>query len=105
MQIKVHVIINDLYINEQFLVYTFPINLEEELKQKENNYLIYIIIGLIGLIIIIIIIAIIVCCKMKKTNTELQDKVLAISFSSGISDEALENNKAKKDEDYETTFI
>ena len=106
MQIKVHVLINDLYINEQFLVYTFPINLEKELKQKDNNnYFIYIIIVLTGLIIIFIIIAIIICCKMKKNNDQLQDKVLAISFSSGISDDALENNKAKKDEDYETTFI
>ena len=106
MQIKVHVIINSFYINEQFLVYTFHINLEEDLIEDEKNYIfIYIIIGLIGLILIIIIISTILCYKMKKKNTELRDKVLAISFSSGISDDDLDNNKKKKGEDYETTFI
>ena len=104
MQIKVHVIINSFYINEQFLVYTFPINLVDELK-PEKSYLIYVTIGLIGLIIIIIIISIILCCKMKKKNTELKETILSISFSSGISEDALENKKSKKNEDYETTFI
>ena len=108
MQIKVHVIINDFYINEHFLVYTFPINLEEELKQNEENknYLLYVVIGLlVGLIIIIIIIGLIICYKMKKHNEQLQDKVLAISFSTGITEDPSDKNDAQKDEDYETRFI
>ena len=42
MQIKIHVMINSFYIVEQFLIYTFPINLKNDLK-KTDYFLIIII--------------------------------------------------------------
>ena len=107
MLIKVHVIIKDFFLNEQLLVYSLPIEIEELKKEEQKNYNILIYIGLIVLIIIIIIISLIIFYIMKKKNTELQEKVLAISFSSGISEESIDrqNTNTKKDEDYENTFI
>ena len=106
MQIKVHVIIKSFFLNEDFSIYSLPINLSEYLNQNDNKKLIYILIGLAGLILLIIIIFVIIYCKIYKKNRELKDKVLSISFSSGITDDAInESVISKKDEDYENTFI
>ena len=106
LQIKVHILINDTFFNEDYLVYSLPINLKKQLEK--TNKKLYLILGLVGgVIILIITIFIISYIKIKHKNIELKEKVLSISFSSGISQDILndEQHASKKDEEYETTFI
>ena len=105
MQIKVHVVIKDFFLNEEYLIYSIPMNLEKYLKKSKLRY--YIIFGLVGLIIIIIIIYFISCFKFRKNYSELKDKVLSISFSSGLSKDIFttDTSKSRRDEEYESTFI
>lgn len=56
---------------------------------------------LIGLIILFFVYR-----KVRRDNTKLKEKVLSLSFSSGIERNILKEEKTeKKDDDYETTFI
>jgi hypothetical protein len=109
LQIKIHVLLKDSFLNEDYLVYSIPIDLTNYLKSNEKLYIVYILIALVVIIIIIIIIFCIIYKKLKKQNLDLKDKVLSISFSSGMTKDVLEDEnegrKSKKDEDYETTFI
>jgi hypothetical protein len=93
--------------NEDFFVYRLKVNLEDELKEKFPFRLVIIIIcPFIFVIIIIIIIFTIGFIKLKKNNTNLKEKVLAISFTTGkIDEEIIEKKNSKNDEDYENTFI
>ena len=89
----------------------FELSKEEDLsKNTTNKILIIIIIIITSLFIIIIILFIVFCFLFKKKNRDLKDKVLSISFSTGIEEDSLDNyttNKinSKKEEDYENTFI
>ena len=109
LQIKIHVLIKDTFLNEDYLVYSIPIDLTNYLKRNEKSYIFFILITLIAIIIVIIIIFCIIYNKLKKQNLDLKEKVLSISFSSGMTKDVLEEEeegrKSKKDEDYETTFI
>ena len=105
LQIKINVIIKDFFFNEEFLVFTLPVDLKEFNKSKIDT-MIYISIGLGTIIIIIIIICLIICLKYRKKNIELKNKVLSISFSKGITDDAIKGrNNSKSDENYESSFI
>ena len=109
LQIKIHVLIKDSFLNEDYLVYSIPIDLTNYLKRDEKSYIFFILIPLLAIIIVIIIIFCIIYNKLKKQNLDLKEKVLSISFSSGMTKDVLEEEdegrKSKKDEDYETTFI
>ena len=77
-------------------------------EDKEDKTLIIILSVVFGCILLItIIISLFVCKAIRKRNKVLEGRIEAISFSSGLSEENFENDnkKAKKDEDYETTFI
>ena len=82
---------------------------KDELKKK-NKILTNIIIAIGSVLLVILLLFIFVVIKYKRKNKNLKSKVEAISFSSGIEDDSLDkacNNdtKAKKDEDYDNTFI
>ena len=92
--------------NEQFLVYTLPVNLKKELKGKFPKIWIIIISSLVLIIIIIIIIFTIGLIKLKKKNTNLKEKVLSVSFTTEkIDEDIIEKDNCKKDEDIENAFI
>ena len=107
LQIKVHIILKDTFFNEDYLVYSLPINLEKQLRKKKLKYLLFLVLGLIGIIIIIIIIFIFMYIKIKRKAKTLKEKVLSISFSSGITKDILSTDPhaSKKDEEYESIFI
>jgi len=106
LYMKIIVYGSESLFNEDFFVYTIPVNLEEELKEKLELIWLIIIGSLVIVIIIIIIIFTIGFIKIKKSNTNLKEKVLAISFTSGkIAEDMNEKNTSKSDEDYENTFI
>ena len=115
MQIKVHVIIKDNFLNEDFLVYKMPIDLKKYLK-KRNYSVIIIFISFLVIIITIIIVFCIIYNRLKKKNMDLKEKVLTTSFScreSEISQEANKDNDnnndnekdTKKENIFKTTFI
>ena len=107
LHIKIFVYKKNLF-NEEFYLYTLPINLEDELKDTNSKLIWILVITSLGLVIIvIIIISAIIVTKMKKSNKNLKEKVLAISFTSGkIDDEIIgKTSNSKNDEDYENTFI
>ena len=107
LHIKIFVYKKNMF-NEEFYLYTIPINLEDELKDTNSKLIWILIIASLGLVIIvIIIISVIIVTRMKKSNKNLKEKVLAISFTSGkIDDEIIgKASNSKNDEDYENTFI
>lgn len=94
LQIKVHVIIKDNFLNEDFLVYKMPIDLKKYLKKR--NYTIIILLSFLVIIITIIIVFCIIYYRLKKKNKDLREKVLKTSFScreSEISQEANNDNE------------
>ena len=104
--VKIHIIIKDYFLNEDYLVHNIKIDLTKYLEKK--NYILFILIGLVAIIIIITVIFCVICNKMRKKNDDLKEKVLSISFSSGMSKDIIQEDKdknIKKDEDYEKTFI
>ena len=77
-----------------------------EIKDYDIKLNIFIIIIAIVAFIIIVISFILIFFKMKNKNRSLQDKVNAISFSDGISEDLTINKDSIKDnEDYENSFI
>ena len=106
LYIKIFVFQKDVF-KEEIYLYNIPINLEDEFKDKNDNWELIIVSASLGFVIItILIITIIIVIKLKKNNTNLKEKVLAISFTSGkIDDEIEEKKNCKNDEDYENTFI
>ena len=107
LQIKIIVSEIGYSFNENFLIYTLPVNLEEELKGELTLTWIIIISSLVLVIIIIIIIFSIGLIKLKKKNTNLKERVLSTSFTSGkIDEDIIEKDKSKKDEeDKENMFV
>ena len=111
LQLRVNVYIANNIFNEEFLTYT----LDQDLKylKVENGdsdpgdkSYIWIIFLVAGLLVIIAIAFFFIYRKLRKDNAKLKDKVLSISYSSGIEKNVLlEEKKAKKDEDFESTFI
>ena len=116
----------DLLYNEDYILYLFiKIDGKNGEEQYYSNYfiinpkltnekshskkdllrLIIILSVSLGIVIILFIIIMIGCIKIRKKNKSLEEKVLAISFTSGIDEDSLDKKKSKKDEDYETTFI
>ncbi len=115
LQIKVHVIIKDNFLNEDFLVYKMPIDLKKYLK-KRNYSVIIIFISFLVIIITIIIVFCIIYNRLKKKNMDLKEKVLTTSFSCRESEISQEENKdndnnndnekdTKKENIFRTTFI
>ena len=113
LQIKVHVIIKDNFLNEDFLVYKMPIDLKKYLK-KRNYSVIIIFISFLVIIITIIIVFCIIYNRLKKKNMDLKEKVLTTSFICRESEISQEENKdndnnnekdTKKENIFRTTFI
>ena len=106
LQMKIVSIDEEKMSNEEFFVYTLPVIIEGESKVEFPLKWVIIISSLVLVIIIIIIIFTIGYIKMKKSNTNLKEKVLAISFTSEkIDEEISEISSSKNDENYENIFI
>jgi len=106
LQMKIISLDEENIFNEEFFVYTLPVIIEGVSKEEFPLKWVIIISSLVLVIIIIIIIFTIGYIKMKKSNTNLKEKVLAISFTSEKIDEEINERRTSiKDEDYENTFI
>ena len=75
-------------------------------NDDSSNILLIVLMAVIVAILIGLIILFFVYRKVRRDNTKLKEKVLSLSFSSGIERNILKEEKTeKKDDDYETTFI
>ena len=114
--------LNKLENNEEYLALLFIKVLNESRGEemyysmtyefdtkKERSKILRIIISIIIIVLIIaLILFFIIYRKMRMKNTSLENKVTAISFSSGINQDLINNrdsDKSKNSEDYENTFI
>lgn len=112
LQIKIHAQLKEYLFNEEFLVFTSSLDLNDILKKEKEKVgkdikLIIIIVSFCSLILIIIILFLICYFKVYKSNKNLKEKVEFISFSLGVDAKDIQDNgeNVKRDEDYETTFI
>ena len=108
LQLRVNVFINRTIFNEEFLTYSFKINLPSEDDDNNNLQLwIWIIIGF-AIVILFVVIYLLIrnFRKLKKDNKNLKEQVLSIGYSAGIEKSILmKEEMTKKDDDYENTFI
>lgn len=112
LQIKIHAQLKEYLFNEEFLVFTSSLDLNDILKKEKEKVgkdikLIIIIVSFCSLILIIIILFLICYFKVYKSNKNLKEKVEFISFSLGVDAKDIQDNgeNVKRDEDYETAFI
>ena len=107
LQLRVNVFIENTIFNEEFLTYTFNLDLTLEKKVEIGKILMWVSIGLAIIIVIIILIVIFYKNKqLKNDNLQLKEKVLSIGYSAGIEKNILiKEEPSKKDDDYEKTFI
>ena len=103
---KVLIKIENSY-EEKYYSYIFNLDtIKNNDSYDKNNTLIIVIVGISVGFIILSLILFILLRTVRRKNQKLEEKVEAISFSSGIDEDSIENeNNKKKDEDYETTFI
>ena len=110
LQLQINVIIEQNIFNEEFLIFTTKVDLTDIAKEKKQEGInIWIIIGpVIAFIALAIIVFLIIKnIRLKKSKDSLEEDIKTISYSSEVQRNLLikEKNLAKKDKDYETTFI
>ena len=91
---------------EKYYTLTYEIKQVAKEKKDDNTIFIIVIILIVVALFAALILSFFIWHKMRLKNRRLEDKVNAISFSNGISEE-LNNNKdsLKSNEEYENTFI
>ena len=108
LQIRVNLYIADSIQNEEFLTFTYDVDLTDIKLEEEDNTL-KIVLGVVGgvlLILIILIVFFFVYRKLRRDNSQLKEQVLDLGYSAGVQKNILKKEiNSKKDEDYETEFI
>ena len=109
LQLKVNAHIARNIFDEELLAFSTVLDLRniDNINNNSDNTLIFILVGVIVAIFIILIILFFVYRRVRRNNSELKEKVLSITYSSGIEKNVLKEkiNAQKDDDDYETTFI
>ena len=108
VRLKINSVIEDNIFDEEFLAYTFELDLTDIEKDdnKTNIWTILIPIIVVILLAIISLIFLFIYRKLKKDNTQLKEKVLSKGYTSGLVENVLtKEEKSRKDQDYETTFM
>jgi hypothetical protein len=108
LQIRVNLYITDSIQNEEFLTFTYDVDLTD-IKLEEDDNTLKIVLGVVGgvlLILIILIVFFFVYRKLRRDNSQLKEQVLDLGYSAGVQKNILKKEiNSKKDEDYETEFI
>ena len=113
LRLGINVIIEQNIFNEEFLAYSLEIDLKKKDNENEGdkgNDNLTIIISIVASVVVGLIIFSIICFfrirKLKRNNSELQEKVLSTKFAAGREENVLiKEVKTKREQDYETTFI
>ena len=112
LQLKLDVKIKDNLFNEEFLIYTFKIDLNDirivEEPKKDYTIIWIIATGIIGVIAISLILFFMIKYRnAKQKNTNLEEEIKSIAFSSNVQKNIIKKEQCltKKETDYDTTFI
>jgi hypothetical protein len=111
LQIKVNTILANHIFDEEFLIFTSEINLTniKPNKPKGTSYIIGITIGAVGGVIIIglVVFFILKYKRLQKYNINLEEDLKSFAYSNDVQKNVLikDSRDAKKDRDYESTFI
>ena len=109
LQLQANVILEDNIFNEEFLIFTTKVDLTDIKKEnKDNSYIwISIVSSIVFILLLFIVFLVAKNYRVHKANLNLQTKIKSMAFSHDIQKNVLIKEKiiAKKDEDYETTFI
>ena len=111
LQLKVNAILPNNIFNEEFLIFTSEIDLTNiaYIKEKDKSYIKYIIIGVVTGVIVIGLVVFFVWKykRLQKSNINLKEDLKSLAYSNDVQKDVLikENKLAKKDSDYESTFI
>ena len=108
VRLKINSVIEDNIFDEEFLAYTFELDLTDIEKDdnKTNIWTILIPIIVVILLAIISLIFLFKYRKLRRDNTQLKEKVLSKGYTSGLVENVLtKEEKSRKDQDYETTFM
>ena len=109
VQLQVNVKIQDNIFNEEFLAFTFKVNLSEIKfeEEEESKWWIILISVIAGILLIVIILFIIKYIRLKRSNVNLKENLKSMAFSNDVQKNVIIQEKkfAEKESDYETTFI
>ena len=109
LQLQVNVKIQDNIFNEEFLVFTFKVNLTEiKFEEPEESKWWIILISVIGgLLLIVILFLLYKYIRLRKSNVNLKEDLKSMAFSNDVQKNVLikEKKLSQKESDYETTFI
>ena len=109
LQLQVNAILENNIFNEEFLIFTTKVDLTDIKKEnKDNSYIwISIVSSIVFILLLFIVFLVAKNYRVHKANLNLQTKIKSMAFSHDIQKNILikEQNIAKKEEDYETTFI
>ena len=93
------------------MIFTSEIDLTNiaYIKEKDKSYIKYIIIGVVTGVIVIGLVVFFVWKykRLQKSNINLKEDLKSLAYSNDVQKDVLikENKLAKKDSDYESTFI
>ena len=109
LQIQANVFIEDNIFNEEFLIFTKEIDLTDIKLEKEKSILWYILGPILGLVFLILVIFFAVkFIRLKNANLNLKEDLKSMAYSNDIQKNVIvkdQNEVARKDSDYENTFI
>ena len=109
LQIQANVFIEDNIFNEEFLIFTKEIDLTDIKLEKEKSILWYILGPILGLVFLILVIFFVVkFIRLKNANLNLKEDLKSMAYSNDIQKNVIvkdQNEVARKDSDYENTFI
>ena len=107
LQFQMSVIYENKIFDEEFIIYTTKLDLTDIKKKEPAN--VWLIVGIILGVIAVFLITffIIKYIRLQKRNTNLKEEMKSMAYSNNIQKNVLikEQQKTKKETDYETTFI
>ena len=107
LQIKINVFLEENLFNEEILIFTKEIDLFD-IKLKEDNSLLWYILGpILGLIFLILVpFLVIKYIRLNKANANLQKEIQSMAYSNNVYKDVITKDKdSKEDMDYDSTFI
>jgi len=108
LQIQTNVFIENNVFNEEFLIFTKEIDLTDIKLIEEKSILWYILGPVLGLIFLVLVIFFAIkFIRLKNSNINLQEDLKSMAYSNNVQKNVIakDNEVARKDLDYDSTFI
>ena len=109
LQLQIHAIHLDNFLNEEYLLYKAKVPLKELKKEKESGLTwLWIILSIVGAIILVLVLFFIIkFSRLKKKNDSLQQEMKSLLFSNDIQKNVLtkERELSISVSDFDVTFV